>query len=122
MDSDDYDNFLFYLENEKGKTKGAIRNYIKIIKAFFRWYCDDHKEDIPDWVARLKLGKPNAAIQPNDLPTREEFFAFLNAATNPRSRALIAVSADAGIRIGASDYCVGAHIHSLVRTSRKTWH
>lgn len=63
-------------------------------------------KQVPGWVIQeIKLKKSNGRIQPDDIPTREEFTAFINAAPTPRDKALIAVCGDAGIRISALLSC-----------------
>jgi site-specific recombinase XerD len=99
----DFDTFLFYLEDDKKYKPGTINIFKKSFKKFMKWH---YGEQVPQWIHReIKLVKCPEIIQPRDVPTREEFSAFLEAAKHPRDRAIIAVCADGGIRIGALLSC-----------------
>ncbi len=64
-----------------------------------------HGDNMPVWITQLQTTKTESLIHPSDLPTKEEFNKFLDAARHPRDKALIAVCADGGLRIGALLSC-----------------
>ncbi|RQD89936.1 site-specific integrase [Methanosalsum natronophilum] len=107
VDQYDYERVIMHLEDEKGLSKNTIRNYKKFIKKFFRWYTDG---EIPKWVKNLKLEDIDSTVQPHELLTQEELDKILDTCTHPRDKALIAVLADGGMRIGALASCRLKHI------------
>jgi Phage integrase, N-terminal SAM-like domain. len=71
----DFSQFLMYLEDVKRFKQGNMNQYIKSFKRFSLW---KHGDNIPLWVTKLQITKPESLIQPCDLPTREEFNRFLS--------------------------------------------
>lgn len=111
IDLFDYDRFLEYVENERGYKTGTINQFKKSIRSFMKW---KHGDSVPHWVLQeVKIVHAPTPVQPQDLPTREEFTEFLEAARHPRDKAIIAVCADGGIRIGALLAC---RINSVTET------
>lgn len=102
LDQVDFERLVMYLEDEKGLSPGGIRNYRKLIKKFLGWY---HEDEPPKWVKNIKLKNLASPVQPQDLLTQEEFDRLMAACRHPRDRALIAVLADSGMRIGALASC-----------------
>lgn len=95
MGRQDVDSLLFDLKHDHGLAEGTRRNYRKALKQFHRWRGED-------WVEDFVIGvSPDRQVDPNDLLTDAEIQALLDAAQNPRDKALIAVLADTGLRIGA---------------------
>lgn len=95
MDRQDVDSLLFDLKHDHGLAEGTRRNYRKALKQFHRW-------DGADWVEDFVIGvSPDREVDPNDLLTDDEIQALLDAASKPRDKALIALLADTGLRIGA---------------------
>jgi len=95
MDRADVDQLLSALKREHGLSEGTRRNYRKALKQFHRWRGEAWAEDITIGVS------PDREVDPNDLLSDEEVQALLDAAENPRDKALIALLADTGLRIGA---------------------
>lgn len=103
IDLFDYDRLLEFLETEMGYKTGTINQCKKSIRSFMKWKYGD---GVPSWVLNeVKMVHAPTPVQPQDLPTREEFTEFLEAAPHPRDKAIIAVCADGGIRIGALLAC-----------------
>ena len=95
MDRDDVDTFLFDLEREHGLSEGSMRNYRKALRTFYQY-----REE--DWADDIRIGaSPDRPVDPADLLSMEEISELLDAATNPRDTAVIALLADSGLRIGA---------------------
>jgi integrase/recombinase XerD len=91
---DDFDRLIGSLE-VKGKCD---LNYRKITKKFFKWLTDD---EVPKWVRQIKLVNKDTPVQPSDLLQRVDLDRLLNSCEHPRDKALIAVSLDSLLRIGA---------------------
>lgn len=90
----DYDRLI-----EKLEVKGRCTfNYCKVTKKFFRWLTDD---DVPKWVRQIKLVHKETPVQPSDLWQRADLDRLLNACEHPRDKALIAVSLNSLLRVGA---------------------
>lgn len=102
LDQMDFEKLVMYLEDEKGLSPGGIRNYKKFVKKFMRWY---HEDEPPKWVKNIKLKSLASPVQPQDLLTQDEFDKLMAACRHPRDKALIAVLADSGMRIGALASC-----------------
>lgn len=99
---DDFDLLMMRLEDEHGMRPGTIRTYKKMIKKFFRVLGDGEQ---PKWVQKLKLKSIETPVQPHDLLTKEELDKMMDACKHPRDKAMIAVLADSGMRIGALASC-----------------
>lgn len=102
LDPDTFDRLLIYLEDEKRLSAGTIRNYKKLVKKFFRWCTDGNP---PKWIRELKLKTIESPVQPSDILTKEELDRLLDACRHPRDKAIIAVLADGGMRVGALASC-----------------
>lgn len=102
FDYEDLERLLFYFEDEKKLAPGTIWNYKKLVKKFMRWLYNDES---PRWVKDLKLAKFDSPVQPFDLLTQTEFEKLMAACRHPRDKAIIAVLADLGMRIGALMSC-----------------
>lgn len=95
MNKADVDSFVFDLKHEHELGEGTLRNYRKSLRKFF-------SERDEDWSDDIKVGaSPDRNVDPNDLLTDEEIRDLLDATTNPRDKALLALLADTGLRIGA---------------------
>ncbi|MCD4820593.1 MAG: site-specific integrase [Methanococcoides sp.] len=93
---------LLYLEDEREMSQSSLRNYKKLVKKFFGWSCEG---EAPKWVQNIKLKTIDTPVQPSDLLTQEEFDKLMGACKHPRDKALIAVLADSGMRVGALASC-----------------
>jgi integrase len=102
FDHEDLERLLFYVEDVKKLSAGSLWNYKKLIKKLMRWM---HNDEPPKWVRDLKLNKEDSPVQPSDLLTQKEFDTLLEACRHPRDKAIIAVLADSGMRIGALASC-----------------
>lgn len=70
------------------------------IKRFYKWLLGND-EEYPHAVKWIKTSMPNNKTKlPEDLLTREEIRALIDAAISNRDKALISILADGGIRIG----------------------
>lgn len=108
IDLFDYDRMLDYFENTCKHKQGTINQFKKTMRKYMKW---KHGSNVPQWVlSEIKLIRAPTPIQPNDIPTREEFTEFLEAAKNQRDRAIIAVCGNAGIRIGALLSCTRSSV------------
>jgi integrase/recombinase XerD len=102
LDPNTFDKLIIFLEDERKLSPGTIRNYKKLIKKFFRWSTDGNP---PNWIRDLKLKTIESPVQPSDILNKEEFTRLLEACRHPRDKAIIAVLADGGIRVGALASC-----------------
>ncbi len=79
----------------------TIDTYKNVIRSFWKWMDPDGDGDAPNTVAWIKLNKSTGNdTLPKDLLTQEDVEAQINAAKNPRDRALIALLYETGARIG----------------------
>jgi integrase len=101
INQDDFDDFLMYMEDEKGIKPGGIKLYKIFFKKFSKWALDDQ----PKWIREMKFPKVNSRVQPSDLPDASEFEAIMNSVKYPRDKALLAVMADGGFRVGGILSC-----------------
>ncbi len=102
LTEDDFNLLLVTLQNEKGIEQAGLRNYKKVTKKFFNVITSGEP---PKWVRKLQLKTIDTPVQPSDLLTQKEFDSLMEACRHPRDRALIAVLADSGIRVGALASC-----------------
>lgn len=89
------DELLSRLKREHGLSPGTRRNYRKALRKFFAARDEDWAEDIAIGAA------PDRKVDPSKLLTMDDIEALLREAKNPRDKALVAVLADAGLRISA---------------------
>lgn len=103
IDLFDYDRYLEYVETELNYKAGTVNQCKKSLRSFMRWR---HGDSVPSWVlTEIKMLHAPTPVQPQDLPTADEFTEFLGAADHPRDKAMVAICADGGIRIGALLAC-----------------
>jgi integrase len=102
LDPNTFDRLLIFLEDERKLSTGTIQNYKKLIKKFFRWSTGGNP---PKWIMDLKLKIIGSPVQPSDILTRDEFIQLLEGCRHPRDKAIIAVLADGGMRVGALASC-----------------
>ncbi|EMA42637.1 tyrosine-type recombinase/integrase [Halococcus saccharolyticus] len=92
---DDVNAFKLHLEDEHGLSEGTIRNYTKAIRKFLSYRDLDFADDV-------SVGAPpKRRHDPDDEIDQDELGALLDASANPRDKAMIALLADTGLRIGA---------------------
>lgn len=95
MGHDAVNRLLFRLKHDYELSDGTLRNYRKALRRFYSW------RDEP-WAEDITIGTPiDRSVDPDELLDRDEIDALLEAAKNPRDRALVAILADTGLRIGA---------------------
>jgi integrase len=92
----EFDRFLTELE-AKGHKPGYLANYQKTYKKFARVMISP----MPAWVAEMKIIRSENLIQPHEILTQDEVMKMINSTKCVRNKALIAVLADSGMRIGA---------------------
>ncbi len=92
----DFDLFLAHLDSE-GYSQGYAGNYQKTYKKFCRLMMDT----MPRWVADMRIIRVDNMVQPHELLTQEEITRMINTTKSVRNKALIAVLADSGMRVGA---------------------
>lgn len=102
LEQNDFDELLMHIEDVRGLSPGEVRNYKKVTKRFYRHLYDD---EIPKWVSKLKLTQIETLVQPSDLLTKDELKKLVESCRHPRDKALIAVLADSGLRVGALASC-----------------
>jgi len=107
LTEDDFNRLLVFLQNEKNLQPAGLRNYKKVTKKFFNVVTSGEP---PKWVQKLRLKLLDTPVQPSDLLTQKEFDQLMGACRHPRDKALIAVLADGGIRIGALASCRIKHV------------
>ena len=96
MDKAAVDEFMLTLEDEHGLSEGSRRNYRKSLRRFF----NDHLDR--EWGEEITIGASlKRQVDPDDALSREEISEILKEAANPRDKALIAILADTGLRVGA---------------------
>lgn len=91
---DSFDDFMEALERQKKDTV----NYRRVYKKFARWLTGD---ELPKWVKNMRISQRETPVQPSDLLTKEELDKLLAACKYTRDKALIAVTLDSCMRIGA---------------------
>lgn len=91
----DVNAFKLRLEDEYGNSEGTIRNYTKALRKFLIWMDRE-------WADKISVGSPpDRQHDPDEEITADELDDLLDAAPNPREKALVAILADTGLRIGA---------------------
>lgn len=97
MEKPDVDELTIILEDEHGLSERTVRNYRKSLRKFFIWHRGE------EFGEQIKVGSPvKAEVDPDEALTDDEIRAMLDAAKNPRDKALIALLDDTGVRIGAA--------------------
>lgn len=96
MEKSDVDDLLFQFKHERGMADGTLRNYRKSLRLFYRDGLGR------EWAEEIKVGpSPTRKADPDDALNREETDALLDAARNPRDKALLAMLLDGGFRKAA---------------------
>jgi len=79
----------------------TIDTYKNVIRGFWKWLDPDTDGDAPDTVSWIKLNNSNGSDKlPKDLLSKEDIEAQVEAAKNPRDRALIWLLYETGARVG----------------------
>ena len=108
-DMDDYvhsDEFTLNAKTEKEMSKSSIDRYKIVIRTFYKWIYanfgkDRNKMESSEYpeVVEFELSKNNNQKLPEDLLTKEEVLAMIEAADNLRDQTLIALLYDSMGRI-----------------------
>ena len=103
----DLQNAIALVEQQTGYSPYTKRDVKISTRKFFKWlaYKEDYftKDGFPDIVAWIRPSvkrKDLCRIRASDLLTPQELDKLLNAASNPRDRAIIALTYELGGRIG----------------------
>lgn len=94
---EDISDVLFELQRERGWSRSSTtRNYEKALKAFFR---SNNRGDFAD---EIELSENDTRqLEREDIYTNQQIDDMINEADGLRETAIIALLADAGLRIGA---------------------
>ncbi len=92
-DKDDIKDVLVEIETN-GYTAQTINEFRKGLRKFFKWLKGENWEGL-----KLLRGERKDNRKP-DVLTEEEIMKMIEAAKNPRDKAIIAVGYEAGLRIG----------------------
>lgn len=90
---EDIQQYILYLKREKGLSAGTINNYISAIKFFYthvlgkKW----NSKKIPRMKRRSKLPV---------IPPKQDVIAILDAASNLKHKAILALLYGSGLRVG----------------------
>lgn len=94
MTREDIESFLYGLQ----LAPSSINLYKTYIKKFFKWlYRSDTFPEVVKWI---KKNNHRTAKLPEDLLTKEEIRAMVDAADNPRDKAIISILYESGCRLG----------------------
>lgn len=121
INKNDVENFVLTLrEKEKTNSNGkkvvlspvTKQDYIIILKRFFKWYKgnDETYPSEVSWIKGSMFGGTPSKL-PEDLMTEEEIKQMISSCHNIRDKALIAILADSGQRIGEILSCRLKHVH-----------
>ncbi|MFC5970027.1 tyrosine-type recombinase/integrase [Halomarina salina] len=111
---EDVNAFKLRLEDHHGLSEGTIRNYMKALRKFCQW------RDV-DWADDVTVGpSPERKHDPDEELTPEDVDALLDACSNARDRAMLALLDDTGLRIGAILSFQMCHVNFEQRRSTLT--
>lgn len=100
MDKADVKDLVAWIHSEYDNDE-TIDTYKNVIRSFWRWLDPDKDGDAPETVAWIKLNNSTRSDKlPKDLLTKDDIEAQVDAAKNPRDRALIWMLYETGARIG----------------------
>lgn len=101
LDRDDMKNVIQWVQS-RDLADSTINTYKEITKLFWKWVHDiDDDEELPDVISWIqKNGTNTNRTLPKDLLTKEEIDQQIEAAYNPRDKALISMLYETGARIG----------------------
>lgn len=98
MDKDDVKDLVEYIHNryENDYTRSIHK---RALRNLFKWFNDGEHPDETEWI-QTYVSKRNGGKLPEELLTKEDIKAQIEAAHNPRDKALIAMLYETGARIG----------------------
>ena len=97
MDTADVKNLIEWI-HDRDLADATVNTYKKAIRQFWTWMNDGQTPPEVDWM-RIDSGASKDTL-PKDLLTREDIDAQIDAAKNPRDKALISMLYETGARIG----------------------
>jgi integrase len=88
--------------HDQDYTDETVDTYKTVLKTFWGWLKDAGRDETPPEVKWIQLtnGNGNGDTLPKDLLTKEEVEDQVDAAKNPRDKALIYILYETGARIG----------------------
>lgn len=89
----DIQKYILYLKKEKGLSAGTINNYISAIRFFYTYVLG--KEWDSKKIPRMKRIDKTPVI-----PPKKDILAMLNATTNLKHKAILALIYGSGLRVG----------------------
>jgi len=101
MDKDAVKNLVEWIHS-RDYTEETVYTYKNVIRSFWKWMNPTDDGDVPTEVAWITMNPPNGngATLPKDLLTKDDIEAQIDAAKNPRDKALISLLYETGARIG----------------------
>ena len=101
MDKSDVKDLITWV-HEQDYTDETVDTYKTILKTFWGWLKDTPSDETPEEVRWIELSNSggNSDTLPKDLLTRDDVEAQVDAAKNPRDKALISMLYETGARIG----------------------
>lgn len=101
MDKSDVKTLIVWI-HDRDYTDETVDTYKTVIKTFWGWLKDAGRDKIPAEVKWIQLSNGNGKgdTLPKDLLTKDEIEKQVDAAKNPRDKALIYMLYETGARIG----------------------
>ena len=111
-------------------TPWTKHDYKAAIKTFYKWLKSEDNDESPREVRWIKTGvKERTTVTPSDILTKEEADNMISAANNLRTKAMLGILFETGIRVGElmsmriKDVAIDEHMISLFvtgKTGRRT--
>lgn len=89
----DIQQYILYLKRERGLSAGTINNYISAIKFLHTYILGK------DWNSK-KIPRMKRIIKFPVIPPKQDVLAILNATTNLKHKAILALIYGSGLRVG----------------------
>lgn len=89
----DIQQYILYLKRDKGLSAGTINNYISAIRFFYTYVLGK------EWNSK-KIPRMKRVINFPVIPSKQEVLALLNATTNLKHKAILALIYGSGLRVG----------------------
>lgn len=100
MDKDDVKELVTWVHS-RDYTDETIDTYKNVIKVFWKWMKPSDDGEAPPETSWIELSNSNGNRKlPKDLLTKEDIQKQIEAAKNPRDKALISLLYETGARIG----------------------
>lgn len=98
MDANDVKDVVEWVHDRDDTKEATVDTYKKAIRSFWKWMADEETPEAVGWM-KVSSGNSNDTL-PKDLLTKDDIEAQVDAAKNPRDRALIWLLYESGARIG----------------------